>query len=105
MSDEKNVGKIVLSFFLGGVVGAALGLLFAPSSGADTRRKIKAASLDAKDKTLEKFDSVKSEISHLIDRSKEKVEGVKSQVHAAVEAGKEAYKEKKGELTTEKEDE
>jgi gas vesicle protein len=105
MSDEKDVGKIVLSFFIGGVVGAAFGLLLAPSSGAETRRRIKAASLDAKDKTLEKFDSIKSEASNLVERGKERISGVKSQIHAAVEAGKDAYKEKKGELIVEKEEE
>lgn len=105
MSDERNVGKLVLAFFAGGVVGAAVGLLLAPSSGAETRRKIKAASLEAKDKALEKVEAAKSGAASVIERGKEKVSGVKSQIHAAVEAGKEAYKEKKGELTTEKAEE
>lgn len=103
MSDEKNIGKIVLSFFLGGLVGAAMGLLLAPASGAETRKKIKATSLETKDKALEKLESVKSGAASLVERGKEKVTGVKSQVQAAVEAGKEAYKGKKEELTSEEE--
>jgi gas vesicle protein len=104
MSDEKNVGKIVLSFFLGGLVGAAMGILFAPLSGSDTRKKIKSTSLDTKDKALEKFEAAKAGAAGLLDRGKEKAAGVKSQVQAAVDAGKEAYKGKKGELTAEEEE-
>lgn len=103
MSDEKNIGKIVLSFFLGGLVGAAMGVLFAPLSGSETRKKIKSTSIDAKDKALEKLEAAKTGASHLLEQGKEKITGVKSQVHAAVEAGKEAYKGKKEDLTAEEE--
>lgn len=104
VDNGKNVGGILLAFFAGGVVGAAVGLLLAPSSGAETRRKIKATSLEAKDKALEKVDSVKSEAAELVERGKEKVAGVKAQIQSAVEAGKEAYSQKKTELASESED-
>jgi gas vesicle protein len=101
MAEEKNVGGMLVAFLAGSVVGAALALLFAPISGAETRQKIKAASVDTKEKALEKVEAVKSEASRLAERGKEKVTGVKSQVQAAVEAGKEAYTQKKGEVAKE----
>jgi gas vesicle protein len=101
MENGKNVGGILLAFLAGSAVGAVTALLLAPSSGAETRNKIKATSLDAKDKALEKVDSVKTEASHLVERGKEKVEGVKSQIQSAVEAGKEAYSKKRNKLTSE----
>ena len=105
MENGKNVGGILLAFLAGSVAGAVAALLLAPSSGAETRKKIKATSLDAKDKALEKVDSVKSEAAHLVERGKEKVEGVKSQIQSAVEAGKEAYAKKRNKLTSEEETE
>ena len=38
---EKNSGEVLLSFILGGLIGAAVGILFAPSSGKETRKKLK----------------------------------------------------------------
>ena len=57
MEDGKNVGGILLAFLAGSVVGTVLGIMLAPSSGADTRRKIKASSLEAKDRAVEKMES------------------------------------------------
>ena len=104
MENGKNVGGVILAFLAGGVVGAVVGLLLAPSSGAETRRKIKATSLDAKDKALEKVETVKSEAAELVERGKEKVAGVKSQIQSAVEAGKEAYTQKKSKLSSEEDE-
>jgi len=101
VADGKNTGRILLAFLAGSVVGVALGLLFAPSSGAETRRKIKSTSLDTRDRALEKVEEVKSEAAQLVERGKERVTGIKSQVQAAVEAGKEAYTQKKSEMIPE----
>ena len=105
MADEKNIGGILLAFLAGTVVGGAVALLLAPASGSETRKKIKATSLETKDKALEKAESVKAEAAELVERGKEKVTGVKSQIHAAVEAGKEAYSQKKGKLVNEEKEE
>lgn len=101
MAEEKNVGGMLIAFLAGSVVGAAMALLFAPISGAETRKKIKSASIDTKERALEKVETIKSEASRLAERGKEKVTGVKSQIQAAVEAGKEAYTEKKSEVAEE----
>ena len=105
MEDRKNVGGILLAFLAGGAVGAVLGLLLAPSSGAETRRKIKATTIDTRDKALEKVDAVKSEAAELVERGREKVEGVKSQIQSAVEAGKEAYSKSRSKLSSKSEEE
>ena len=105
MDNGKNIGGVLLAFLAGSVAGAVVGLLLAPSSGAETRRKIKATSLDTRDKALEKVDAVKSEATHLVERGKGKVAEVKTQVQSAVKAGKEAYSQKKDELAPDTEDE
>ena len=105
MADEKNVGGMLLSFLAGAFVGGALALIFAPLSGAETRQKIKATSLDVRDKTLEKVEAVKSEATELVERGKGKAAGIKSQIQSAVEAGKGAYTQKKSEMMPESEEE
>ena len=101
MEDGKNVGGILLAFLAGGVAGAVVGLLLAPSSGAETRQKIKATSLDTRDRAIEKVDVVKSETAGLVERGKDKVTGVKSQIQSAVEAGKDAYTQRRSKLSPE----
>jgi len=105
MEDKGEIGKIILAFVVGGVVGALTGILLAPASGAETRKKIKDASLTAKEKALEKIEDAKEGASSILTRGKEKVSEFKTSVSAAVEAGKEAYKHKKEELTSESNEE
>ena len=49
MSKKKNTGK----FVLGAAVGAALGLLFAPKTGKETRKVIKEKANDLLEKAKE----------------------------------------------------
>jgi len=105
MAEGNYVGKILVAFFIGGVAGALAGLLLAPSSGTETRQKIKDATLTAKDKAFEKIEEAKSEASSMLDKGKGKVGDVKTQIQAAVEAGKKAYKQEKDTLVPEPEEE
>ena len=52
MCSEKQGNKFgaFLAFLSGGVIGSALGLLFAPMSGRKTRQKIRDASMEVKEK-------------------------------------------------------
>ncbi len=47
--NTKNAGGMLISFTLGGLLGAGVALLFAPRSGEKTRRKILTALDDAKE--------------------------------------------------------
>ena len=53
--EEENNGfaksSLALSFTAGGIVGAALAILYAPSEGRQTREKIKELAEEAKEKT------------------------------------------------------
>jgi gas vesicle protein len=58
MSDERNNG--LLGFIAGAAVGAALGVLFAPRSGKETRERIRT-----------KVDDAKSDLDALIERAQD----------------------------------
>jgi gas vesicle protein len=47
MSNERNYG--ILGFLAGAAVGAAIGVLFAPRSGRETRERMAGRARDAKD--------------------------------------------------------
>ena len=64
-----DTSKILAAFAAGALVGAAVGILFAPDKGSETRKKIgeqgKKIAESMKDKFLagkEKFNSLKEEI-------------------------------------------
>jgi gas vesicle protein len=103
MADRGDIGKILIAFFAGASAGAIVGLLLAPSSGAETRQKIKDTTITVKDKAVEKIGEAKESASSFINRGKEKVSDVKSQIKKAVVSGKESYNQKKSEMEPEEE--
>jgi len=100
MRDEGySSGSVLLSFLLGGVVGAGIALLLAPQSGSETRQKIKEMADDVKDKTTDYIRKTKDKVASAVDESKGYYEEKKSLVKAAVDAGKDAYEKEKERLS------
>ena len=93
--DGYSSGSVLLSFLLGGVVGAGLALLFAPQSGRETRQKIKDLADDVKEKSAEYVNQAKEKATSLVEEGKGYYDEKKSILKSAVEAGKEAYEKEK----------
>lgn len=76
MKDEKtsNTGTIIAAGLIGAVVGGALGILFAPAKGSDTRKNILAKGEELKDALGEKISGIMDSLSHEEKVAKEKVE-------------------------------
>jgi gas vesicle protein len=104
MRDEEcgyGTGSILLSFLLGGMVGAGFALLLAPQSGRETRQKIRELSDDVRDKAKGYVGDVKEKITSGIGKGKGFYEEKKSIISTAIEAGKEAYEKEKERLSKE----
>jgi gas vesicle protein len=56
MSDRDDFGAFIVGFVVGGLTGAAVALLFAPQSGAETRAIIREKAIEIKDKTSESLE-------------------------------------------------
>lgn len=63
MLDRDDSGTILISFLVGGIVGAGLALLLAPQSGKKTRRQIIDLAEDAKDYAADYAKTLKKKIS------------------------------------------
>ena len=89
MQDDSKLGY----FFLGLGVGVAVGILFAPQSGEETRAQIRTKASEGKDYVKRRSDDLKESATELVDRGKDVVQRQKDQLAAAVTAGKQAYRE------------
>lgn len=114
----------VKGLFIGGLIGAVLGILYAPKSGRETREDIarKAEELrikareeyelavekskkayeaavkrlkEAETAAKEKVEEVESKVEALTERGRETLLDSKSRLKRAIDAGMEAYKEEK----------
>ena len=72
--------SILVPLLVGGVVGAALGILLAPKSGRETRKQIKDLAVDSKVK-----------LASAIEKGREFFDEATVAVSNAVDTGKQAY--------------
>lgn len=61
MSDNRG-GEIIGSFLMGSLIGAALGVLFAPKAGKETREQLGTWMDETKGKAKEKLEKLEEEI-------------------------------------------
>ncbi len=93
-SDGCSGPACVLAFLGGAVVGAVVGLLLAPKSGADVRREIKECADKTEDDILRKAEETRAALDKAIERGRQFIIEKKADVEAAVKAGREAMKER-----------
>jgi gas vesicle protein len=89
MDDSKG-----LSYFLLGLgVGVAVGIVFAPTSGQETRGRIRSKALESGEYLKRRSEDLRETATDLVDRGKTAVRSQREQLNAAVEAGRQAYRE------------
>ena len=81
-SHENSSGPVLLAFVLGAVAGAAVALLYAPTSGEETRRKLAEKAREGR----EKAESVARDGRDFLNRQRENLT-------AAVERGRETFEQ------------
>jgi len=86
---------VSIAFLSGAMLGAMAAILYAPSSGEETRRAIKGYARRTEEEVLEKAKEVRKEISHSVDEAKRYLKETEATIAAALAAGKEAFKKEK----------
>ena len=80
-------------FFLGLGLGVAVGVLFAPKSGAETRDLLRNKAEEGADYVKRRGAEMRETAADAIDRGKQTIQRHKENLTAAVDAGKQAYRE------------
>lgn len=80
-------------FFLGLGLGVAVGLLFAPKSGAETRDLILTKADESKEYLRRRGEELRDSASDAIEKGKSAVAKQREQITSAIEAGKQAYRD------------
>ena len=88
MCDKKDT---LTAFILGGIIGAALGILYAPRSGRETRYNLRRMSEDIVDTVSDLSDDMKETGRKFYEEGREKVMTGKDKITEAFEAGKKAF--------------
>jgi gas vesicle protein len=83
---EPDGGSSVGWLLLGAAVGAGMALLFAPASGAETRRRISRSARRLKETAADALDEIRDEFDDLTDKASEKLDEVKEAAGDTVEA-------------------
>jgi len=78
---RNNNGQLLGAVLLGAAIGGALGILFAPAKGSETRNKLSKKGNDITDAVKEKY-------SEIIDKFRSEMDNVKQQANELASNGK-----------------
>ena len=81
------------SFLMGLGVGVAIGMLFAPKAGSETREMIKNKAGEGTDYLKQRSTDFRQSATEWVDKGKDALRSQKDTLSDAVEAGKQAYRD------------
>ena len=88
---DSSIVDITISFLLGTATGFILGILFAPASGEETRKKIQESAVKTGEKAKESYDKIAKE-------AEKGIKVVKEKTHEGIDAIKDFVDKKKKEI-------
>ena len=91
--------EVTLSFLLGAATGFVVGILFAPSSGAETRKKIQEQAAKSGEKAKENYEKIAKEAEKGIKIVREKTQEGLDAIKDFIERKKQEGVKKASEVT------
>ncbi len=91
MSDSNGSG---FGWFLAGLgIGAAIGMLYAPKAGRETREDLLRRAEESRDYVTNRAREMREQANAYVDKGKQMIDQQKEQFKSAYEAGRQAYKD------------
>jgi len=91
MEREEGGGSFLMGLLAGTVLGAGLGMLFAPKAGADTRRQLSEQATRLRSTANDTYNQASEKVHHTLNQATEKAGQVGDKVSQIVDRGREAY--------------
>ena len=79
--DNSNSGKFGYGLLFGVFIGAIAGLLLAPQTGEETRKKVQNSVEDLQDQLNKLADRIKKETNTIIEKGKNYIDEKNEQIH------------------------
>jgi gas vesicle protein len=99
MSDQdSDFGAFLVGFLAGGLVGAAVALLFAPQSGEETRTLIRDKSIELKDKAVETAEETRVRAEKSLEEARLRAETAYAEARTRADELAKLTKERAAEL-------
>jgi len=96
MSDRDGSGFL---WFLAGLgIGAAVGILYAPKAGEQTREQLRSAAEELPDTVKERARQAREQAGTWAEKGRDYLNQQKEQIRSAYEAGRQAYREATSEV-------
>jgi gas vesicle protein len=105
MSDEGRGAEFLAGVIIGGLIGAAVGLLLAPQPGEETREQLRDKGIELKERVAGLSEEALKKAEQLQEEGRSALESQTGRVKVAIEEGKKAATRKKKELLEELEKE
>jgi len=78
-TDERDCGRFLKGFFVGSLLGALAGILFAPKSGKELRSDLRQIGDETFDKTMRFSSEVQDKTKVILDNAQRRAEGLKKE--------------------------
>ena len=88
-----NDGGGILWFLAGLGIGAAMGILYAPKTGEETRKQLREAAEQGRGVVKERARQARDQAGTWADKGRDYLNSQKEQIRSAYEAGRQAYRE------------
>jgi len=89
----ENESNSFLWFLAGLGIGAAVGVLYAPRSGRETREALLEGAQEGREYVVTRGRQAHEQVNEWVERGRDTLGKQKEQLNAAIEAGRQAYRE------------
>ncbi len=97
---EDSGGSFLMGLLAGTVLGAGLGMLFAPKAGADVRKQLSEQATRFRSTATDTIQQASEKLSQASQQASEKIEQASEKVSKIVDRGRDAYDRAKTQGTT-----